>query len=134
MTNKIYSEVLIAFLATAAVVPLSAASPYNGGIALDKTEKLAKESIPLPDGKTDVLLALAMRHGSAKGHFSGKAAQAIRQQYKKNIPIFIEAVRYESLKNKPDCNRVRLTFKSTPQFENIAPSQSVDIEVCPKRH
>ena len=96
MTNKIYSEVLIAFLATAAVVPLSAASPYNGGIALDKTVKLAKESIPLSDGKPDVLLALAMRHGSANGNFCGMAAHAIVQPNTKKFQIFMAAVNKES--------------------------------------
>ncbi|HGM0772835.1 TPA: hypothetical protein ACKJ12_000572 [Neisseria gonorrhoeae] len=46
---------------------LAASLPYTGGIALEKTEALARTSIPLPDGKPDALLALAMRHGSAKG-------------------------------------------------------------------
>ncbi|HFB2462777.1 TPA: hypothetical protein ACE6JX_000673 [Neisseria gonorrhoeae] len=36
---------------------LAASLPYTGGIALEKTEALARTSIPLPDGKPDALLA-----------------------------------------------------------------------------
>ncbi|EMU0852519.1 hypothetical protein V3M32_002149, partial [Neisseria gonorrhoeae] len=74
---------------------LAASLPYTGGIALEKTEALARTSIPLPDGKPDALLALAMRHGSAKGYFSGRAAAAVKQKFRQDIPIFVEAVRME---------------------------------------
>lgn len=133
MINKLKLTTLVAVCMSMVVGPLHAAETFNGGISLDKTEKLVKSSIPLPDGKPDVLLALAMRHGSARGHFSGKAAAAVHKQFKKEVPIYIEAVRQEALKNKPGCNKVRLTFKTTPQYESLAPTQSIDMEVCPNK-
>lgn len=129
MTSKALAAMLLTTAATA-----FAAQPYTGGIALDKTEKLAQTSIPLPNGRPDAVLALAMRHGRAKGHFSGRAAAAIKQQYGKEIPIHIEAVKKEAVKGKAGCNKVTLTFKTTPEFERMAPTQSVDIEVCPNRN
>lgn len=110
-----------------------AADVYTGGIALDKTAQLAQQSTPLPDGNPQTVLALAMRHGRAKGHFSGKAADAIKQKYGKNIPIFVEAVRQEVIRGKPRCHRVQLIFKTLPEFEKLAPAQNVDIEVCPNQ-
>lgn len=112
---------------------VQAADIYTGAISLDKTVKLAQQSIPLPDANPQPVLALAMRHGQAKGHFSGKAAELIKQKYGKSIPILVEAVRKEAIKGKPGCNRVQLTFKTTPEFEQTAPKQSVDIEVCPNK-
>ncbi|EMT2699976.1 hypothetical protein OMC81_001554, partial [Neisseria gonorrhoeae] len=102
---------------------LAASLPYTGGIALEKTEALARTSIPLPDGKPDALLALAMRHGSAKGYFSGRAAAAVKQKFRQDIPIFVEAVRMEEIKNKPGCNRVRLTFHTSPALSQTFPSE-----------
>ena len=104
---------------------LAASLPYTGGIALEKTEALARTSIPLPDGKPDALLALAMRHGSA--------AAAIKQKFRQDIPIFVEAVRMEEIKNKPGCNRVRLTFHTSPALSQTFPSEIMDIEACPNR-
>ena len=67
MINKLKLTTLVAVCMSMVVGPLHAAETFNGGISLDKTEKLVKSSIPLPDGKPDVLLALAMRHGLARG-------------------------------------------------------------------
>ncbi|EPH9125458.1 hypothetical protein V3L65_002179, partial [Neisseria gonorrhoeae] len=89
--------------------------------------------IPLPDGKPDALLALAMRHGSAKGYFSGRAAAAVKQKFRQDIPIFVEAVRMEEIKNKPGCNRVRLTFHTSPALSQTFPSEIMDIGACPNR-
>lgn len=61
----------------AASAATAAADTFTGGISLDKTVKLAQQPIALPDGNPQPILALAARHGQAKGYFSGKAAEAV---------------------------------------------------------
>lgn len=117
-----------------AVFPAMAETPvYTGGIALEKTANLAKQSIPLPDGNPKPLLALAARHGAAQGHFSGKAAELIKKQFGKPVPIHIEAKKVGRVKDQPKCDQIRLTYKTTPQFASIAPEQIVNVAVCPNR-
>lgn len=113
---------------------VSAESPvYTGGISLERTAALVKQSIPLTDGNPQPLLALAARHGSARGHFSGKAAAAVRQQFGRDIPLYIEAVKVGKVKGQPKCDRIRLTYKTDKQFAAIAPEKQIDVAVCPKR-
>lgn len=116
-----------------AALPVSASDIYTGGIALEKTAKLAQESVPLPDGNPQPVLALAMRHGQAKGHFSGKAAEAVRQQYGRDIPISVTAERKEAVSGKPGCRKIRLTYKSGGAFAGRYPDKSIDVEVCPNK-
>ena len=104
----------------------------GGSISLDKTAGLAAAGIPLPDGKPQPLLALAMRHGTAKGYFSGAAAQAIKTKFGQEVPIFVTATKLEPIKNKPGCNKVQLTFKASEKFAASYPEQSLLIAVCPQ--
>lgn len=106
---------------------------FTGGIALDKTALLAKQSIALPTGNPEPILALAMRHGKAQGHFSGQAAQAIKQRYGKAIPIYVSAERLERIKEQPDCHKVKLVFSTSQEFEHTAPPQTIETAVCIKR-
>lgn len=107
--------------------------PFTGGIALEKTASLVKQSIPLPTGNPEPLLALAMRHGQAQGHFSDKAAEAVAMRFGKPIPILVAAKRLERMKDSPHCHKVSLTFSTTPEFSSSAPTQVIETKVCAKR-
>ena len=92
MINKSKLTTLIAVCMSMVVGPLHAAETFNGGISLDKTEKLVKSSIPLPDGKPDVLLALLCTMVQPEGILVGRLL-LVHKQFKKEVPIYIEAVR-----------------------------------------
>lgn len=123
---------LTVYLLCLAAMP-ALAEVYTGGIALSQTEAAAKQSVPVTDGNPQTVIALAMRHGKARGHFAGKAEEAMKKQFGKPIPIYIEAERMEKIPGKTGCHRVRVTYKTSPELAAQAPSEAMDIEACPNR-
>lgn len=130
--NKLYFKIIILFSIWSSFVSAESGI-FTGGISLEKTAFLAKQSIALPDGNPEPILALAMRHGKAQGYFSDKAAAAIKQRYGKAIPIFVSAERLERMKGQPECHKVKLVFSTSSEFVNIAPAQTIETAVCAKR-
>lgn len=117
------------------LMPLAATASevFTGGVALEKTAQLAKQSIPLNDGNPEPVLALAARHGKALGHFSGKAAEAVRKTYGKPIPIYVIAEKTGAVSGQPGCSKIQLTYKTSPEYASSSPEQKIDVAVCPKR-
>lgn len=133
MKIKVTKRAAVCLILTAACYAAAETPVYTGGIALEKTAALSKQSLPLPDGNPQPLLALAARHGTAKGHFSGKAAEAVGKQFGKAVPIYVEAVKIGKVKEQPRCDQIRLTYKTDRQFAASAPEKQIDVAVCPKR-
>lgn len=108
----------------------SNANVFTGGIPLSETENLAKTSLPINDGNPQALLALAARHGYAKGHFAGPAAEVMRKKFGRSVPVNIEAKRIGQVSGQPDCSHIRLTYKTGANGKDVS-QETMDMSVCP---
>lgn len=111
----------------------SNAKVFDGGIPLNKTEYMTEKEINLPDANPKPVLALAMRHGHAKGRFTGEAEAMMTQKYGKKVPIYVEAKKIGSVKGQPECGEIQMTFRTTKLLESEYPSQTVMMSVCPNK-
>lgn len=130
---KTVKSILFALFCFIASVTHASSTIFNAGIPLEKTAHLSETLIPLPDANPQILLAIAARHGKAKGQFTEQAALAMKQQFGKEIPIFIQATRIGKIPEQKDCVQVRLTFSTSPEYSSTYPAESIDMAVCPNR-
>ena len=128
MINKSIVAALGLLMATTVL-----ANSYTGGIPLSNTAEATKHSLALTKGDPRPVVALAMRHGKARGHFAGQAAAFIKQKTGVAAPIFVEATKKGAVKGQPQCNEVELRFFTSPAFASTYPEQVSTMAVCPKR-
>lgn len=128
MINKYITALLSLFLISGVF-----ANGYTGGIPLSNTSEAAKHSLALTKGDPRPVVALAMRHGKARGHFAGQAAAFIKQKTGVAAPIYVEATKKGPVKGQPQCNEVELRFFTSPAFASTYPEQVSTMAVCPNR-
>ncbi len=109
------------------------ANTYTGGIPLSSTLDASKHSLALTKGDPRPVVALAMRHGKARGHFAGQAAAFIKQKTGIDAPIYVEATKKGPVKGQPQCNEVELKFFTSPAYASTYPEQISTMAVCPNR-
>lgn len=123
----------MALLWTACCMASVSAAPYTGGIALDKTAQLAKETIAVPNGNPQQLIALAARHGHAKGRFTGQAAEAVAKRFGKPIPIYIEATDIGEVVGQAGCRHIKLRYYTSASYQAKYADRYVEVAACPNR-
>ena len=98
------------------------------------TLALSKQIIPLNDGDPRPVMALAVKHGTAKGQITGKAAEIMKQRSGSDAPVFIEATKVGAVINQPGCSKVRLTYSTSKKYAATFSQQpSMEIAVCPNK-